>query len=174
MFVNKIENTILSGNIVSDISDHFSQFCIIQSDKYINYQYQPNAKIRDYSKFSESKFNDGIARINWYTIIANKKDNIDKLFITFYDKLNNVINKHAPLKPISNRMKKQFSKPWITKGIRKSIKIKNKLFHSTNKNKYKLYRNKITTLTRISKNLYYNQYFNNNIKKHEKNLGGHK
>ena len=61
-------------------------------------------------------------------------------------------------------MKKQFSKPWITKGIRKSIKIKNKLFHSTNKNKYKLYRNKITTLTRISKNLYYNQYFNNNIK----------
>ncbi len=111
IFVNKIENPILSGNIVSDISDHFSQFCIIQSDKYINYQYQPNAKIRDYSKFSESKFNDDIAQINWYTII--NWCTIDKLFVTFYDKLNKVINKHAPLKPISNCMKKQFSKPWI-------------------------------------------------------------
>jgi hypothetical protein len=89
IFVNKIENPILSGNIASDISDHFSQFCIIQCDKYINYQYQTNAKIRDYSKLPESKFNDDISRINWYTIIENKKDNIDKLFVTFYDKLNN-------------------------------------------------------------------------------------
>ena len=31
IFVNNIENPILSGNIVSDVSDHFSQFCIIQN-----------------------------------------------------------------------------------------------------------------------------------------------
>ena len=31
IFVNNIENSFLSGNILSDISDHFSQFCIIQS-----------------------------------------------------------------------------------------------------------------------------------------------
>jgi hypothetical protein len=34
IFVNKIENSIVSGNIVSHISDHFSQFCINQPDKW--------------------------------------------------------------------------------------------------------------------------------------------
>ena len=60
-------------------------------------------------------------------------------------------------------MIKQFSKPWITEGIRRSIKIKNKLYHSADKNKYKLYRNKITILTRISKKSYFHEYFNNNL-----------
>ena len=31
IFVNNVENSFLSSNILSDISDHFSQFCIIQS-----------------------------------------------------------------------------------------------------------------------------------------------
>ncbi len=60
-------------------------------------------------------------------------------------------------------MIKQFSKPWITKGIRSSIKIKTKLYYSADKNKYKLYRNKITTLTRFSKKSYFHEYFNNNL-----------
>jgi hypothetical protein len=46
----------------------------------------------------------------------------------FYNKLNKLTNKHAPLKLISKRKIKQSAKPWITKGIKKSIKIKNKLF----------------------------------------------
>ena len=40
IFVNKIENPILSGNIVSDISDHFSQFCIIQTYNKTKHSYQ--------------------------------------------------------------------------------------------------------------------------------------
>ena len=32
IFVNKMENEIISGNIVSDISDHYSQFCIMRSN----------------------------------------------------------------------------------------------------------------------------------------------
>ena len=58
------------------------------------------------------------------------------------------------MKPISKRMIKrsrlQAVKPWITKGIRRSINIKNKLFYSGNKDNYKIYRNKITKLTRIT------------------------
>ena len=47
---------------------------------------------------------------------------------------------------MSKRKIKQSAKPWITKAIRRSIKIKNKLFYSGNKDKYKLYRNKIANL----------------------------
>ena len=38
-----------------------------------------------------------------------------------------LLYKHAPLKTVSNRKLEQFSKPWITSGLRKSIKIKNSL-----------------------------------------------
>ena len=67
----------------------------------------------------------------------------------FYSKLHKLINKHAPLVPVSKRKAKLYCKPWITKGIRKSITIKNSLFYSGNSEKYKYYRNKILTLTRI-------------------------
>ena len=61
---------------------------------------------------------------------------------------------------------KRFSKPWITKGIRASIKVKNKLFLSGDNVKYKLYRNRLNKLIQISKKNYYHNYFNShNMKK---------
>jgi hypothetical protein len=57
----------------------------------------------------------------------------------------------------------QLTKPWITKGMRKSNKIKNRLFNYGDKDKYKFYRNKILTLTRQSKKDYYYRYFEYNF-----------
>ncbi len=46
-----------------------------------------------------------------------------------YSKLHKILvskmEKHASLKPITKKMDKQCQKPWITKGILKSISIKN-------------------------------------------------
>ena len=72
------------------------------------------------------------------------------------------------------------SKPWISKGLRKSIKIKNELFYSGDENRYKLYRNKIVTLCRLSKRNIYHNYFEENANDMRKtwkcfnNLIGHK
>ena len=76
---------------------------------------------------------------------------LTNLFPSLFKKLNKITNKHAPLKPISRRKVKQQSKPWITKGIYRSIKIKNSLFYHGNRETYKFYRNKLLELTRISK-----------------------
>ena len=89
--------------------------------------------------------------------------NVDKLFSSFYNKLNQVVNIHAPFKPVSKRKLKRLSKPWITKGLRTSIRIKNRLFYTNKNESYRLYRNKITTLIRISKKQYYHRYFYTNI-----------
>ena len=70
----------------------------------------------------------------------------DKCFSSFYNKLNKLINKHAPFKILSKRKAKEFSKLWITKGLLKSIKIKNRLFYSGDILKCKLYRNRIVSL----------------------------
>ena len=70
------------------------------------------------------------------------------LFI--YSKYNKIIDKYVPIKQISRRKFKSFSKPWITQRIRASIKTKNKLFASGDQTEYKFYRNKINHLIRIS------------------------
>ena len=62
------------------------------------------------------------------------------------------------MKTISNRKPKQLSKPWITKGIKISIKVKNNLYASGDTANYKICRNKICTLTRLSKRKYYSKF----------------
>ena len=115
--------------------------------------------VRDFSRFSGEDFNSELAQVDWESILARTQGNIDIAFPKIYNKLNKLVNKHAPLKSLSKRKFKQFSKPWITKGLLKSIKIKNAPFASGDMDKYKFYRNKITTLIRHSKKLYYHTYF---------------
>jgi len=161
IFVNANIDVGISGNIVTDLSDHFSQLCILNLDQTqakINKQ-----KIRDYSHFSPEAFNHDIELIEWNTIKNSLASDPDKLFSLFYNKLNKLLNKHVPIKQLSKRKIKQFSKPWITQGIRKSIKIKNNFFQSGDFQKYKTYRNFIVTLTRASKKSYYDHYFNSNL-----------
>jgi len=73
---------------------------------------------------------------------------------------------------ISNRKVKQLKKPWITQGIRKSIRIKNQLFYDGNTSKYKHYRNMLTTLIRTSKKQYYAHYFEANLHNMKKTWAG--
>jgi len=83
--------------------------------------------------------------------MRNCGDNADAGFSKFFNSVNKIVNKHAPPRPLSKRKAKQFSKPWITRGIRESIQVKNALFSSGNYEKYNHYRNKILTLrSRIS------------------------
>ena len=77
------------------------------------------------------------------------------------------------MKTISNRKAKQLSKPRITKGIRIiSIKVKNNLYASGDTANYKIYRNKICTLTRLSKRKYYSKFFNDNLTNMKKTWEG--
>ena len=93
----------------------------------------------------------------------NSSTDVNTLFNRFYKKLMKIVNKHAPLKPLSKRKEKQLSKPWITNGIRRAIKIKNKYYLNGERDKYKYYRNKISKLSRHSKSLYYNTFFESNL-----------
>ena len=92
------------------------------------------------------------------------QNNADRSFFTFYNKLHKTLNKRAPIITISRHSAKQISKPWVTQGIRKSLKVKNNLYYLGDKYVHKIYRNKISTLSRQSKQLYYHAYFNENLK----------
>ena len=58
------------------------------------------------------------------------------------------------------------SKPWITQGICKSIKAKNKLLKhyitsksQSNHSRYKIYKNNLKHILIVSKKFYYKEYF---------------
>ena len=83
-------------------------------------------------------------------------------------KLNYYYDHFIPL-VVNTNCKNQKKMPWITKGILRSIHTRNKLYklslrHPTinNKEKYKKYRNKLTTLIRLSRKLYYSNKLEGN------------
>ena len=72
---------------------------------------------------------------------------ISDMFDKFYFKANDIIDKHLPLKPLSRR---EYTKPWITSGLKASVANKNRLYRhylKTRTNyshcKFKTYRNKL-------------------------------
>jgi len=101
--------------------------------------------------------------------IHDKNDTNEK-YSLLNDFLTSNINLHAPYKTLSKKERKAKQKPWISKGILTSIKIKNSIygkFMQTKNNffyrRYKLYRDKINHLIRRNKRDYYKTYFSNNF-----------
>ena len=108
IFLNTPHNITVCGNIISSISDHFSQFCILKTarDK-IKIK---NLKMRHFSSFSI----DDLSNVNWNALFVNDLCDVNSVFSSFYNKFKKLINKHAPMKTISKCKAKLLSKPWIT------------------------------------------------------------
>ena len=104
---------------------------------------------------------------NWTSVYHSSDAN--ESLSRFLHIFNRVSNKHAPLKTI--KIKSKSNKPWVTVGLRKSIKVRNELYkkwlttrciHSYNQ--YKIYRNKIVTI-----NKFYRTLYNDNILQDSRN-----
>ena len=59
--------------------------------------------------------------------VKNVIDTNDK-FNILNENMLNIFNQHAPIKQLSNKETKNLLKPWISKGILNSIKLKFLLF----------------------------------------------
>jgi len=103
---------------------------------------------RDAWKISSLKtfsidLNEKLFKVNLDSININTDvDNVSSIFMS-------VLDKHAPLRPMSRREKHLSEEPWITPGILKSIKTENKLFR-------KLYKNSNFTVKHFTKNVLIN------------------
>ena len=97
IFTNSLDNLVLSGNIITDlhVSDHFSQLCVMNSTMSTNRVY--NFKVLYYSQFSETSFINDVQQTDWTTLLPSSEDNPSKLFSSFFNKLNQLVNKPAPL-----------------------------------------------------------------------------
>ena len=175
IFTNIIDKDIVSGNIIQKVSDHMPNFIIIKN--MIPRRKKNKITKRDFSKFSTEDYISDTSKIN----IDKELDSLDinTIYNDFHNQLINIINKHAPTKTFSVRESKWLQKPWLTKGIQKSIKIKNKLYYQFTRtkdqfwfNRFKVYRNSIRNLARISKKKFYNNYFSSHLRNSKKIWSG--
>ena len=170
IFTNDINNSLSSGNIKTDFSDHYSQFISINNQN-IDIKLTTFYK-RDYSKFSEDSFRDDVSIQNFNTAIGDVNDQ----FKDFFFKLDGCVERHAPLKKLTPKEIKLKQKPWITTELMKMIKIKNKLFNRKKRQPdnvnvkllYNIFRNRVNRELKKSKKNHYIKYLednNNNSKK---------
>ena len=126
ILTNKVDANITSGNIVSDISDHFSQFCV--SHTFFKKPKSRKEKRRDFSGFLGNRFNSDLLGALLNQTNFDDRFDVDNAFSHFYNlTLSRLAEKHAPLKTLSKRKLKQFSEPWITSGLKKSTNWKWKI-----------------------------------------------
>ena len=144
-----------SGICLYDISDHLPTFLKIDN-------FQPSIKNKTVYRRSMKHFNlkhfvTDLQEHLQIIDVANPNSSVNKTSAFEF-----LLNKHAPLHPLSRREKRNNEKPWISKGILKSIITEHKLFRSHYRSNdldkklfYKKYLYKLTHIKCLAKKNYY-------------------
>ena len=172
IFSNITDNETLSGNIMTQITDHFPQFLIVKHAgiTYKNLSYFQH----DFSNFNEENLQNDFANLDLNYLTDNALD-VNTKFNRFLSSLDELVKSHAPLKKLSKRDIKFGNKPWINGKIQKMMCIRDNLLGKLKKNKnqslvdlYRKFRNRVSESLRESKASYFYNYFqknSNNMKK---------
>ncbi|XP_077974519.1 uncharacterized protein LOC144430455 [Styela clava] len=173
VYTNIIHKKIHAYVISCSITDHFPVLCSI-SDISLNSRNEPRYK-RDMKQFRIDNFREDADSIftSWSSTIVPNRENFDALCDDFIFKIKNLIDKHAPMKMLSRKDLKIKKKPWLSKGIRVSIKNKNKMRNKyylkgnmSQQHLYKRYCNKLKGIINKAKQLYYH----NTLKQNRNNI----
>lgn len=175
IFINDPDISRLSSGILyTDISDHCPIFTFTssvafpdnadQNSNHLNYH-------RPYSDHNIRNFTQALRSCDWSTVLSSTDP--QAAFTEFHNVLLDLHNHHFPLKRCSSRYKAR--KPWLTEGLRNSIKLKNQLYikyHKSpsieNETIYKNYKKQLKTLLRSAEKEHYDLLFRinqNNLKK---------
>ncbi|XP_065662942.1 uncharacterized protein LOC136085555 [Hydra vulgaris] len=154
-------NNIQKGIIKSDISDHFPIFLTINTILTPNTIKSQTIRKRIFNKKNLETFKYQLSMLNWKHINFNEDINViyNKFFNTFFS----VYDANYPVFEITLKPK-TLKNPWITKGLKKSSKIKQNLYIKYLKTKshanLRIYKNYKTLFEKIRKNLKKNYYSN--------------
>ena len=123
IFTNDL-NTPKSRILVTDISDHYPVFCYsdrISSENSCRIGTLKYRQINDNSKIAFKEFIDGLG---WESVYSELDAQI--AYSNFMQELSMAYEAHFPI--LERRSTKSDLNPWLTSGIKKSIKNKNKLY----------------------------------------------
>lgn len=165
-----LENTN-SGIIKCDVTDHFPVFFIENST--LNDKLKENSDtvfVRKFNQKSVNNFHDFLKNSDW-SFLYNFTDP-DSAYNYFLRLFTTAYENHFPKCKTSQKTSKGQS-PWITRGLLKSSKKKQRLYEkflkkrtSVNEEKYKIYKNMFNCLKLKAKKAYYSE----RIKKSSQNI----
>ena len=72
---------IACGNLITDLSDHFAQFCILKSMKAKTRV--KKSEMRDLSHFSSDRLNAELSDVDWSALFANESNDVNSIFSSF-------------------------------------------------------------------------------------------
>ncbi|KAJ8025074.1 hypothetical protein HOLleu_35175 [Holothuria leucospilota] len=165
IFTNVANHILKSGVLVTDISDHYPIFCVIQSK--IHTLSRKNVYKNNTCRKNINYFKSELSNVDWSFIMND--ENVDSAYSNFSKVLLMTFNKCCPYTQVHQKIKYEES-PWITFGILKSIRHTNKLYSRyiqsptlIRKIKYTKYKNVLTAIINLAKKL----YFSNLIEDHK-------
>ena len=168
IFTNIFDKELYSGKLLDKITDHLPNFLIMKNIK--NNHKNKKIKIRDMKNFDHDKYLSDLEELDNFDWLQFK--DIDEVFNAYQKKFIEIINNNAPYITLFKKASKQRQKPWITSGILKSIKYKNKLFGKFIKSqekfwyeRYRYHLHMINKLISKSKKSYFRKYFRENHSK---------
>ncbi len=139
-------------------SDHYPVFVHFEHKLPKIKPVLPSTNIPDFDKFNHDDFSNKFSTINWEDLFSDKS--AADCYTLFMRKFEGIYTECLPMKRI--RKNNAPRKPWITPGIVKSIKQRDKLckaYHSDENlfalDRYRVYRNRLTKIIVASKNIYY-------------------
>ena len=153
----KKHDEILSGMFYCDISDHLPFFLALLCQRATN---NNRPLIRIFGEKNILKFKISMIEENWEDIYTDGTD----WFAQFISVVKNKFETNFPMVRVSR--KRAHDKPWITSGLKRSIKTNNRLYklsiHRGDPNtnyKYKNYKNLFRKCIKAAQDLYYHNLF---------------
>ena len=156
-----------TGILYTDISDHFPVFYFDGTSQTKN----PSLyfKKRTFSEQNIAQFSLKLRARDWSDLLTCNDPEL--AYTVFSDTITELFDTCFPLRTVKHGYKTR--KPWLTEGLKKSIKRKNKLYHRKQKSKneehvqlYKQYRNKLNKLLHLAEQ----QHYDNLLKENKNNL----
>lgn len=117
-----LSSEITSGNLYCDISDHLPNFCIISDTGEHRNASRPMGRIYNNDNFA--LFTQAIEYTDFSSVFSSSDVNI--AYNAFLSKISTLHDTFFPRVKMSR--KKSKGKPWVTAGIKKSIRHKNTLY----------------------------------------------
>jgi hypothetical protein len=154
IFINNITDDYYPGILINDLSDHLPIFYI--SDDIISHNVKPYSIIKRYRNIDDKSienFSTMIRGLHWKG--SDLIDDANACYKRFIALFGSAYNDCFPWKIMKIRIAHDCHKPWISSGIIKSVRHKDKLYKkwlSTKSErslyKYKKFKNKLTSVIR--------------------------
>ena len=160
LYQRRPSDKIIAGNLITDISDHFASVLIL---KQALVKKIATPKIRFFSDKNRARFKEKLGQINWQDLYECRSSNV--CAEKFSKNLTKCFDDCFPLKQLPKKRLKD--KPWMSKGLRRCIRKKNKLYklslsrkETVMIDKYKKYKNILTKCLRTAEENYFKSILN--------------